>query len=98
VSLLDVSTSVSHDGRTLTLAAINRSATEAITARLARDAGDLPSAAHCHDLGADASDLFATNSLADPGVCALRDRGTVALEDGTYTFPAHSVTLLTFAL
>lgn len=98
VSHLDVSTSISHDGRTLTLAAINRSATEAITARLARDGGELPATATCHDLGADATDLFATNTLAEPGTCALRDRGTVSLEDGTYTFPAHSVTLLTFAL
>jgi len=98
VSLLDVSASVSHDGRTLTLAAINRSATEAITARLHRDVGELPGTAARHELGADAEDLFATNTLADPEVCALRDRGTVDLEDGTCTFPAHSVTLLTFAL
>jgi len=98
VSLLDVSASLSHDGRTLTVAAINRSATDALTARLDRTGGTLPGTATCHDLGADAEDLFQTNTLSDPESCALRDRGSVTLEEGTYTFPAHSVTLLTFAL
>lgn len=101
VSLLDVSASVSADARTLTLAVINRSATAPLTARLSREGG-LPARAHVHDLGAeeaaDEKDLFRTTTLSDPDACALRDRGEVALEDGTYTFPAHSVTLLTFAL
>lgn len=98
VSLLDVSASVSHDGRTLTVATINRSATEPITARLAGSQGALPGTATCHVLGADTTDLFQTATLSDPESCGLRDLGTVALEDGTHTFPAHSVTLLTFAL
>lgn len=98
VSHLDVSASISHDGRTLTVAAINRSATEDLTTRLDRADGTLPPTARCHDLGAEATDLFATTTLADPERCALRDRGTVTLSDGEYTFPAHSVTLLSFAL
>lgn len=98
VSQLDVSASVAHDGRTLTVAAINRSATDALTARLDREGGTLPRTATRHDLGADAEDLFQTNTLGEPEGCALRDRGTVTLDEGTCTFPAHSVTLLTFAL
>src|SRR5699024_9702487 len=98
VSLLDVSASVSRDGRSLTLAAINRSATDAVTARLARADGDLPGVATCHDLGADATDLFQANTLGDPEACALRDGGAVSLDERTYTSPAHSVTLLTFSL
>lgn len=98
VSQLDVSASVSHDGRTLTVAAINRSATGALTASLDREGGTLPRTATRHDLGADAEDLFQTNTLGEPEGCALRDRGTVTLDEGTCTFPAHSVTLLTFAL
>ncbi|MGP9539155.1 alpha-L-arabinofuranosidase C-terminal domain-containing protein [Brachybacterium sp. AOP43-C2-M15] len=98
VSLLDVSASLSHDGRTLTVAAINRSATDAVTTRLARAEGTLPDVATCHDLGTEVTDLFQANTLSEPGACALRDRGTVTLIGGEYSFPAHSVTLLTFAL
>lgn len=98
ISLLDVSASTSADGRTLTIAAINRSATDPVTAQLARDEGTLPGVATCHDLGAEEMDLFQANTLSEPEACTLRDRGEVTLQDGTYTFPAHSVTLLTFAL
>ncbi|PCC37900.1 alpha-N-arabinofuranosidase [Brachybacterium alimentarium] len=98
ISLLDVSASTSQDGRTLTIAAINRSATDPLTARLARGHGELPDVATCHDLGAEEMDLFQVNTLSDPEACSLRDRGDVTLHDGTYTFPAHSVTLLTFAI
>lgn len=98
ISLLDVSASTSQDGRTLTIAAINRSASDSLTARLARDHGELPDVATCHDLGAEEMDLFEVNTLDAPDACGLRDRGQVTVPGGTYTFPAHSVTLLTFAL
>ncbi|WP_193106047.1 alpha-L-arabinofuranosidase C-terminal domain-containing protein [Brachybacterium sp. FME24] len=98
ISLLDISASTSRDGRTLTVAAINRSATDHLTAHIVREAGGLPDVATCHDLGADDMDLFQANSLSDPDACTLRERGEVTLRDGAYTFPAHSVTLLTFAL
>ncbi|CAM3483732.1 alpha-L-arabinofuranosidase C-terminal domain-containing protein [Isoptericola cucumis] len=93
VGLLDVAVSTSEDGRRIFVAAINRSPTEAITARL--DLGrPAPAVARCRQIGADVDDLFAVNSLGEPDRVTLSGPRDVTLEDGAFTFPPHSVTLL----
>jgi alpha-N-arabinofuranosidase len=100
VPYLDVAATLSDDRHTLYLSAINRHRTETIATQLVVDGrtASLPPQAHVHSLAADATDLLATNSLADPDRVALRDLGTVDVADGRYVFPPHSVTLLSFAL
>jgi alpha-N-arabinofuranosidase len=58
----------------------------------------VPPRAHVRDLGADVDDVLAVNRISDPDRVALRDRGRVDLPEGGYTFPPHSVTLLTLDL
>ncbi len=98
VNLLDVSPTRSADGRTLHVAVINRSATEAVTARLDLDGGALPATATARTIGADTPDLFGTNSIAEPDTVTLSGAERVELVDGSFTFPAHSISLLDFAL
>jgi alpha-L-arabinofuranosidase len=98
VNLLDVSPTRSADGRTLHVAVINRSATEAITARLDLDGAPLPATATARTIGAGAGDLFAANSISEPDAVALGAPQRVEPADGAHTFPAHSITLLDFAL
>lgn len=50
------------------------------------------------DLGADVDDVLASNTLSSPDNVALRDRGVIEWSAPTYTFPLHSVTLLSFSL
>jgi alpha-N-arabinofuranosidase len=94
VNLLDVSPTRSADGRTLHVAVINRSATEAITARLDLDGAALPPTATARTIGADTHDLFAANSISEPEAVALGAPERVQLVGGAHTFPAHSITLL----
>jgi alpha-L-arabinofuranosidase len=98
VGLLDVSPSRSEDGRTLHVAVINRSATEAVTARLDLDGAALPATATTRTIGAGVEDLFAWNSIAEPDAVTLSAPKQVDLTGSTYTFPAHSITLLDVAL
>jgi alpha-N-arabinofuranosidase len=98
VNLLDVSPTLSADGRTVHVAVINRSATEAITARLDLDDAPPPATATARTIGADATDLFAANTISSPDAVALGAPQRVDAADGTHTFPAHSITLLDFAL
>lgn len=97
---LDAVATLTADRRMLRLSVINRHRSAAITAQLALDgrADNVPPRADLRDLGADVADVLATNSFDAPERVALRDRGTVALAGGHYRFPAHSVTLLSFAL
>jgi alpha-L-arabinofuranosidase len=60
--------------------------------------GALPPRARAYSLAADAPDVLATNSLDAPDLVALRDLGAVAVPEGRYPFPPHSLTLLSFAL
>jgi len=94
---LDVSASTDADGARLCAAVINRSPVDDVTARI--DAGrELPPTARCRQLGADADDLFAANTLDHPDRVTLGAPRDVTLPDGTFTFPAHSVTLLEWTL
>jgi len=72
--------------------------TEAITARLLLDdrVDALPPRAHARQLGGDVGNVRAWNCFDDSEKVATRDMGSVAVPEGTYTFPAHSITLLTF--
>lgn len=95
VAMLDVSATTDDDGA-LRIAVINRSPSSPVTATL-----DLPdawsdAAVTCRTLGADVAELFATNTLDEPDTVALSSESPVALRDGTFTFAAHAVTLLTF--
>jgi len=98
VPYLDVGATMSEDRNTLTLSVINRHRTEAITARLLL--GDrvdaLPPRAHARQLGGDVGNVRAWNRFDDSERVATRDMGSVAVPEGTYMFPAHSITLLTF--
>lgn len=100
VGLLDASSALSDDGATLTVAVINRSASRDVEAALVLDGAlsSLPPTATLTTLGADVQDLFQTNSLSAPDAVALREHGDVSLDDGRWTFPAHSVSLLAFRL
>jgi alpha-N-arabinofuranosidase len=97
---LDAVATTSHDRRTLTLTVINRHETDAIAARLILDgtAGALPPCAHVRDLGANIDDVLVANSFSAPARVATRDRGEVRLADGSYCFPPHSLTVLTWNL
>lgn len=98
VNLLDVSPTRSADCRTLHVAVINRSATEAVTASLELTDGTLSATATARTLSAGTSDLFAANSIGEPYAVALDAPQRVELAGGTHTFPAHSITLLDLAL
>jgi alpha-N-arabinofuranosidase len=97
---LDVAATLAEDRRTLHVSVINRHRSAAIGARLVVDgrAEALPPRARAYSLAADAPDVLATNSLDAPDRVALRDLGVVAVPEGRYPFPAHSLTLLSFAL
>lgn len=84
------------DGRSVQLVVINRHPTDAIDARLALAGAELPRRTEVLSIGADAGDLYATNSFSDPERVALSNGGTVELDDERYSFPPHSITLLRF--
>ena len=95
VGCLDVSASRSADGTTAHLAVINRSAADDVAARLVVPGG-LPERVTARTIGAGQDDLFATNTFDDPDRVALSEAAPVALEDGCHTFPAHSITVLSW--
>ena len=49
-------------------------------------------------IGADVANVLASNSMGAPDAVALRDMGEVDVAEGRYAFPAHSLTLLSFAV
>ncbi|MGF0117600.1 alpha-L-arabinofuranosidase C-terminal domain-containing protein [Promicromonospora sp. Marseille-Q5078] len=94
---LDVSASTDEAGGRICVTVINRSPSDEVTARV--DAGrELSATARCRQLGADVDDLFAVNSLDDPERVTLGAPRDVEVADGTFTFPAHSITLLEWVL
>ena len=99
VGLLDASAAATDDGG-LTLAVINRSADRAVRAAIRLDGrtANLPPAAEVRSIGADATDLFATNTVRAADTVAPRRVATAAAEPGEYEFGPHSVTLLRFEL
>lgn len=98
VPALDVSATLTDDRRQLKVAVINRHRSRPVRARLALDGrGALPQAA-VHELCSGTEEVFAVNTIGEPDRIALRERGKVELADGTYEFPAHSITLLSFDL
>jgi len=96
VDLLDVSASTTPDGSRLFVAVLNRSATEPITAALETADVDLPGTVTRRTLGADAGALFAANSMTATPV--RMETETARGDQRTQTFPAHSVTVLEFAV
>ncbi|GAA4212404.1 alpha-L-arabinofuranosidase C-terminal domain-containing protein [Actinocatenispora rupis] len=97
VGLLDASAAGTDDGG-LTLAVINRSADRTVRAaiRLDDSTGSLPPVARVWSFGADATDLFATNTLSTADTVAPRTPDPTGTEPGRYDFPPHSVTMLRF--
>ncbi|MVA75270.1 alpha-N-arabinofuranosidase [Auraticoccus sp. F435] len=97
---LDVSAALSEDGSRLTVAVINRSPDTDLTTQLTLDGRTdrLPGTVEVRTLGADADDLFAVNTIDDPGRVTLSPARTVELDQARMTFGAHSITLLTFDL
>ncbi len=99
VPYLDVSASRSADRTRLHVSVINRDPSRPITARLSVKGatGHLPRTVDVHELGADTDGLLDHNTMDRPDLIAVRSRPGVTLgEDGSYTFPAHAVTVLTF--
>jgi hypothetical protein len=47
-------------------------------------------------LGVGEADLFAVNTLEAPDRVSLSAPGDVGLEEGCHTFPAHSITVLSW--
>ncbi|HEV2528777.1 MAG TPA: alpha-L-arabinofuranosidase C-terminal domain-containing protein [Thermomicrobiales bacterium] len=101
VPYLDVSATRSADGTRLHLSVINRDPSRPITARLTVDGATdrLPAMADVHELGADTGGLLDHNTMDRPDVIGVRSHPRVPLgEGGTYPFPPHSVSVLTFAM
>ena len=96
---LDVSSALTEDGR-LTVAMINRSADQDVTATLAFDGltSAVPSLAESRTIGVGGSDLFAINTIDGPDQVGLSDPQRLSVTDGQVSLPAHSITLLTFTL
>lgn len=95
---LDVSATRAGDG-TLRLAVINRHRTDPIAARVVVDgSGRLPATARFRCLGGDVDDPDTANTLDRPDAVAVVDRGDVPAEDGGWTFPPHSLTVLSLAV
>lgn len=92
---LDASASFSEDGSTAYLAVINRSATSDVRARIVVPGG-LPPQATARTLGVGEADLFAVNTLDQPDRVSLTGPTAVVLEEGCHTFPAHSITVLSW--
>jgi alpha-N-arabinofuranosidase len=80
----------------LRLAVINRHPTDSICARIVLGRGAPPARVTVHDIGAQADDLYATNTFSRPDRISLVNRGTTHLDRQAYPFPAHSITLLGF--
>ncbi|MFC0673178.1 alpha-L-arabinofuranosidase C-terminal domain-containing protein [Brachybacterium hainanense] len=95
VGLLDVSASASGDGTRRFAAIINRSADADLEVLLDVDGLPLDGTVTAHTLGADAPDLFAANSLAQPDVLGIRE-STVQVTGGAVTVPAHAITVLSW--
>ncbi|WP_420113516.1 alpha-L-arabinofuranosidase C-terminal domain-containing protein [Pseudactinotalea sp.] len=95
VGHLDASASFSADGSTAYLAVINRSATSDVRARIAVPGG-LPAQVTARTVGVGEADLFAVNTLEAPGRVSLTGPTAVGLDEGCHTFPAHSITVLSW--
>ena len=100
VADLDVSATLTEDGRSLRLAVINRSADRAVRSRIMIDGGSrsVPREVEVRSLGADTDELFGGNTMADPDRVATRVHGRRVLDDGVYAFEPHSITLLSLDL
>lgn len=98
IGLLDVSATTDESGTTLFLVVLNRSATEDVPAVLDLEGSPLPGTAGLRTLGVGNDDLFATNSMTRPDAVSLTPYEDVELDAGTWTFPAHSISLLRFDL
>lgn len=100
VPLLDVLTSLFTGHDRLSLVVINRSSRDDITVQLSLDGsiGRLPTAATTRCIGADEQDLFAVNTIGTPDRVTFSKESRVNLDQGRYTFGAHTVTLLSFHL
>lgn len=91
---LDVSATLGADGKTLTLAVVNRHATEAVAARIQINGASFKTLQGASELTA--LSMTASNSLAHPDQDCVQTR-TLARQNwkGEYTFPARSITMLT---
>ncbi|HVX45811.1 MAG TPA: alpha-L-arabinofuranosidase C-terminal domain-containing protein [Mycobacteriales bacterium] len=92
VPLLDV-IATGGRGEGIQVVAINRDHAEPVRIRL-QVSGAAPVRATVSDLGADATNLFAVNTISEPDHVRLQPRGERQLADGCYELPAHSITLL----
>ncbi|MGZ0145867.1 alpha-L-arabinofuranosidase C-terminal domain-containing protein [Kribbella sp. WER1] len=92
----DLDVSATTDGQTIRVAVINRHRDDTIGAALTLDGRREALPSRCAVMRLSADDVLASNSLSAPDTVALRDLGTVDL-DGSYEFPPHSITLLSFA-
>lgn len=94
---LGVSASLDTAKNALCLAVINRHATEAISAEIQAEGAVIGAQARIWELNG--PDMAARNSAANKENVGIRDRGAAAAGPRfTYTFPAHSVTVLQIPL
>jgi alpha-N-arabinofuranosidase len=100
VPYLDVAATLSADRGALHLSVINRHRSRAITAQLVVDgrAANVPPRAEVSAIGHDVTDVLAVNTMPRPDQVALRDLGSIQIQEGHHSFPAHSVSLLTLHL
>lgn len=75
------------------LVVINRHRSDAVPSQLVCG-GRYCDVVYGWQIGGDLEDVWASNSLAEPGKVAVRDLGSDRLLDGQYSFPPHTVTVL----
>lgn len=100
VPYLDVASSRAKDRRTLFVSVINRHRTQEIASSLVLDgrSTNVPRQVQVVQLGADVSDVLASNTISDPHRVVPHDLGTADVSEGGITFPPHSLTVLSFSL
>ncbi|MFD7155025.1 alpha-L-arabinofuranosidase C-terminal domain-containing protein [Kribbella sp. NPDC059898] len=91
----DLDVSATTDGETIRIAVINRHREDTIRAGLSLDGRREALPARCAVKRLSADDVLAVNTLGAPDTVALRDLGTADF-DGSYEFPPHSITVLSF--
>lgn len=95
MKFLDASAALSGDGSRLTLAVINRDPLRDLPARVSIEG--FRAAPEAHVAVMNGPDVYSANDFEDPDRVKIETAVKSIEPDAEYVFPAHSVTLITFA-
>ncbi|MCC7367405.1 MAG: alpha-N-arabinofuranosidase [Chloroflexi bacterium] len=90
--LLDVAATLDEDGRTLVVGVVNRDRDHAISASIELQDGGKLAGGVAYEVNGDAPEVL--NTFERPDAVTVRERSLDAAACQTYTFPAHSATVL----